>query len=160
VRPDIRLYPGQSGSALLNAQGRVLGMNTMALARMAAITVPTATVDRVLGELLEHGRIRRPYLGLAMQMVSVPDDVREKFKLEAATGLLVMHVEADSPGNKAGLTLGDLVISIQDKAAGDLQTLQDAIAGLRTGDQARITVIRGGEKREVRAIVGDWPTRK
>ncbi len=160
VRPDITVYPGQSGSALVNSQGQVLGMNTVALARAAAITVPTATVDRVVGELLEHGHIRRPYLGLAMQTVPIPDDVRRQLKLELENGLLVMHVEADGPGAKAGLMLGDLIISIQGKATGNLIKLQGALSGLRTGEQTKLTVIRAGEKRELSATIGDRPIRK
>ena len=160
LRPDITLYPGQSGSALLNAQGQVLGMNTIALARMAAITVSAATVDRVLGELLEHGHIRHPHLGLAMQIVSVPDDIRGKLNVESATGLLVMHVEDNGPGSKAGVMLGDLIIEFQEKATGDLSTLQEALAKLHPGDQAKLTVIRGGERRELIGVVGDRPIRK
>ena len=160
MRPDVTLYPGQSGSALLNAQGQVLGMNTVALARMAPITVPTATVERVLGELLEHGHIRRPHLGLAMQRVSIPDDIRGKLKAESATGLLVAQVEADGPGNKAGVMLGDVLINFQGQVTGDLSTVQEALAKLRPGDQAKIRVIRGGEKRELSVIIGDRPARK
>src|SRR5216684_3312102 len=137
VRPDVTLYPGQAGSALMNARGQVLGMNTTALARMATITVPAITVDRVLGELLEHGHIRRPYLGLAMQTVSIPNDVRDRLKLESETGLMVMQVEADGPANKAGVMLGDVIISIHGKAAGDVA---DALAGLRTGDPAKVII--------------------
>jgi serine protease DegQ len=159
VRPDITLYPGQSGSALVNSQGKVLGMNTVGLARMAAITVPTATVDRVIVELLEHGHIRRPYLGLAMQTVSIPEDLRGKLKLESTAGLLVMHVEADGPGSKAGVMLGDVIIGIQGKLAGDLRTLQEALAGLRTGDAGKLTVIHGGEKRDLGVTVGDRASR-
>jgi S1-C subfamily serine protease len=159
VRPDITLYPGQSGSALVNSHGQVLGMNTVGLARMAAIAVPTATVDRVIVELLEHGHIRRPYLGLAMQTVSIPEDLRGKLKLESTTGLLVMHVEADGPGSKAGVMLGDVIIGIQGKPAGDLRTLQEALAGLRTGDPGKLTVIHGGEKRDLGVTVGDRTSR-
>jgi S1-C subfamily serine protease len=135
-------------------------MNTVALARMAAITVPTATVDRVIVELLEHGHIRRPYLGIAMQTVSIPDDLREKLRLESTTGLLVMHVEANGPGNKAGVTLGDVIIGIEGKPAGDLRTLQEALAGLRTGNPAKLTIIHGGEKRDVAVTIGDRASRK
>src|SRR5581483_6199295 len=110
IRPDIFLYPGQSGSALVNSRGRILGMNTNALARMSAITVSSATVDRVVGELVEHGHIRRPYLGLAMQIVSLPEDTRKKWELEVQSGLLVIHVEENGPGEKAGVMIGDIII--------------------------------------------------
>ena len=160
IRPDVSLYPGQSGSALVNSQGQALGMNTNALARMSTITVPTSTIDRVVGELVEHGHIRRPYLGLAMQMVALPDDVRKKLKLESQTGLLVMHVEDDGPGSKAGVMLGDIIISIEGKSAGDLGSLREALGGLRTAQQASVTVMRGGEKKDLTVTTGDQPSRR
>jgi S1-C subfamily serine protease len=160
IRPDVTLYPGQSGSALVNAQSQVLGMNTSALARMATITVPAATVDRVIEELLQHGHIRRPYLGIAMQAVPVPEGLREKLKLESATGLLVMSVEADGPGSKAGVMLGDVVVGIQGKAIGELPAVSDALDGVQPGDQAKLTIVRGGEKRELNVTAGDRPARK
>jgi len=160
IRPDVSLYPGQSGSALVNSRGQVLGMNTNALARISAITVPASTIDRVVGELVEHGHIRRPYLGLAMQVVSLPDDVRKKLKLESQTGLLVMHVDDDGPGSKAGVMLGDIIISLQGNAAGDLRSLQETLAGLRIGQQASITIVRGGEKKELTITAGERPTRR
>ena len=160
LRPDITLYRGQSGSALVNVRGEVLGMNTGALARMAAITVPASTVDRVITELLEHGHVRRAYLGIAMQTVALPDTVRAKLKLESATGLLVMHVESEGPGSKAGLMVGDLMIRIQDKVAADLSSLQEALAGKRPEQTVKLTIIRGGEERGVDVTLGDRPSRK
>lgn len=160
LRPDIRLYPGQSGSALVNSQGQVLGMNTSALARMAAITVPAATMDRVVEELLEHGHIRRPYLGLAMQPVAVPDDVSKKLKLESPSALLVVHVEPDGPANKAGVMLGDVILRVQNIATTDLSMVHDALRKLRPGEQAKLTVLRGGEQRDFAIALGDRPSRK
>jgi S1-C subfamily serine protease len=145
---------------LVNSQGQVLGMNTSALARMAAITVPVSTIDRVADELLEHGHIRRPYLGLAMQTVAVPEDVTKKLRLESPTALLIMHVEPEGPASKAGIMLGDVILRVQNKPAVDPSIVQDALRGLRTGEQAKLIVLRGGEQREVAVAVGDRPSRK
>ena len=73
IRPDLQLYVGQSGSALVNEGRRVLGINSSALARNAVITVPAATIDRVVDHLLERGHVPRPFLGAAMQAVPVPE---------------------------------------------------------------------------------------
>jgi S1-C subfamily serine protease len=73
IRLDLELYPGFSGGPLVNAQGKVVGINTRGLARGRGVTIPNATVNRVVDELLEKGHIARPYLGLAMQPVAVPE---------------------------------------------------------------------------------------
>ena len=78
IRLDLELYPGFSGGPLVNAQGKVVGINTRGLARGRAITIPVTTVNRVVDELLEKGHIARPYLGLAMQPVAVPESLRAK----------------------------------------------------------------------------------
>src|SRR5215468_4707145 len=87
VRPDLTMYSGFSGGPLLNSQGDFLGINTTALHR-SGITIPAATVKRVAGELLEKGRVERPYLGIAMQSVAVPESLRSKLNLTTTEGLL------------------------------------------------------------------------
>jgi S1-C subfamily serine protease len=72
LRPDVRLYPGQSGSALVNGRGELIGINSSVLARESVITLPTETIDRVVTELLERGHVAQPYLGIAMQEVPCP----------------------------------------------------------------------------------------
>jgi S1-C subfamily serine protease len=72
IRPDIRLYVGQSGSALVNEQRQVLGINSPALARQAVITIPAQTIRRVVDAILKLGHVPRPFLGLAMQPISHP----------------------------------------------------------------------------------------
>src|SRR6201984_902126 len=78
IRLDLELYPGFSGGPLVNAQGKVVGINTGGLARGRGVTVPNSTVNRVVDELLEKGHIARPYLGVAMQPVAVPESLRGK----------------------------------------------------------------------------------
>ena len=75
IRLDLALYPGLSGGPLVNARGDVMGINTRGLAHGRAVTVPAATVNRVVEELLEKGHIARPYLGIAMQPVEVPKNI-------------------------------------------------------------------------------------
>ncbi|MBV9063860.1 MAG: trypsin-like peptidase domain-containing protein, partial [Alphaproteobacteria bacterium] len=112
IRPDLRLYVGLNGSALVNSQAQVIGINNNALARNAVITVPAATIDRVVNTVLEHGKVPRPYLGLAMQPVPVPESLRPFFSAETEAALLVTHVEKDGSAEKAGFQVGDIVNSI------------------------------------------------
>src|SRR5260370_20936221 len=97
IRPDVRLYVGQSGSALVNEHHGVLGIHRRALARNAIITVPTQTIDRVVDAILERGHVPRPFLGVAMQPVPVPETLPAQFAEGADQVLLVLHVEPNSP---------------------------------------------------------------
>src|SRR5215470_6323873 len=103
IRLDLALYPGFSGGPLVNARGEIVGVNTRGLSRGRAVTVPVATVNRVVDELLEKGHIARPYLGIAMQPVALPESVRGQLGADACMGLVIMHVESGGPAEKAGV---------------------------------------------------------
>ncbi|MGC2402588.1 MAG: trypsin-like peptidase domain-containing protein, partial [Acidobacteriaceae bacterium] len=115
IRPDVQLYVGQSGSALVNEGRRVLGINSTGLARNAVITVPVSTVNRVVDAILERGHVPRPFLGAAMQAVPVPEASRAQFGEGVDEALLVLHVEANAPAATAGILVGDLVLSVDGK---------------------------------------------
>jgi S1-C subfamily serine protease len=143
IRPDLTLYPGFSGGPLVNSQGEFLGMNTAGLHR-SGITVPASTVARVSAELLEKGRIERPYLGLAMQTVPLPESLRTRLNLTASEGLLVVHVELDSPAEKAGVLLGDVLLTLGGKPMADTDSVQQALRASKPGDQIEAGLVRGG----------------
>src|SRR5215204_566175 len=83
IRPDVSVFIGFSGGALVDTEGRVLGINTTGLARGAGLTIPAATVNRVVDRLLQHGRVARPYLGVGMyHRVALPEKQREKLNLQ------------------------------------------------------------------------------
>jgi serine protease DegQ len=143
IRPDLMLYPGFSGGPLVNAEGEILGLNTAGLHR-SGITVPTATIARVVPELLEKGRVERPYLGLAMQAVPVPESLRDKLNLKASEGLLVAHVEPGSPADKGGVLLGDVLIEIEGKTVTDTDVVQEILRSRKPGNSVAVKLIRGG----------------
>lgn len=143
IRPDLTMYPGFSGGPLINAQGEILGLNTAGLHR-SGITVPAATVARVAAELLEKGRIERPYLGLAMQVVPLPESLRARLNLKASDGLLVAHVENGSPAEKAGVFLGDVLIEIDGQAVADTDAVQEVLRSHKPGDSVTVKLVRGG----------------
>jgi len=157
VRPDVTLYPGQSGSALLDSKSRVLGMNTAVLARAATITVPTATIERVVEEILEHGSIFRPYLGLAMQPVAVPPDLGKKLKIASDSALMVMQVEPQSPSATAGMMLGDIILTMNDQPVTGIEQIQGALGSAKRGDSVSLTYARGGELGTLTVKLADRP---
>src|SRR3989454_6980697 len=144
IRLDLALYPGFSGGPLVNAEGKVLGINTNGLGRGRAITIPVSTVNRTVEELLEKGHIARPYLGLAMQPVAIPEGLRSKFKSAPAGGLMVIHIEAGGPADKAGIVLGDVIVELEGKPALDTENIQELLAAARIGQSVGATVMPAG----------------
>lgn len=159
LRPDVTLYPGQSGSALIDSRGRVLGMNTSALARAATITVPTATIDRVVNEIVEHGGVFRPYLGLAMQPVAIPESLAQKLKTERDSTLMVMQVEPGSPSAESGLMLGDLILSVNSQPVTRIDEIQRALRQAKRGDSVELGYARGGQLASAKVKLADRPAR-
>src|ERR1700733_9122279 len=155
IRPDVQLYVGQPGRALVNEGRRVLGINSTALARNAVITIPTATIDRVVDAILERGHVPRPYLGAAMQAVPVPEASRAQFGEGVDEALLVLHVEANAPAATAGILVGDLVLSVDGKLVHNVHGVQRQLSTLKVGDPVAVAVIRGGVKMELKVILAD-----
>src|SRR5881628_3212964 len=116
IRPDLNLYPGFSGGALVSSDGSVLGMNTSGLIRGRVITIPSSTLVRVAEEIAAKGHVARPYIGLVMQPVQIPESLQKKAGVNASTGLLVMHVEFGGPADTAGALLGDIVVDLDGRS--------------------------------------------
>lgn len=161
LRPDVSIFVGFSGGALLDTEGRIIGINTTGLARGAGLTIPATTVTRVVDSLLQHGRVARPYLGVGMaQRVPLPERLREQFNLPQASGLMLFAVEADGPADKAGLVIGDVVLSLDGVAVADSDDVQAVLAGRDVGATVRAGILRGGEVKELEVTLGERRARK
>lgn len=153
IQTDIAIYPGFSGSALVNAEGQACGMNTSWFQRRSSLTLPPATLRRVVGLLLEHGHIRRGWLGVAAQPVRLPRALAEE--RDQATGLLVVAVEAGGPAETAGLYVGDLLVALDDEPLLHLDTLLWLLTGDRAGQDVALTVARGGHVETLTITIGE-----
>jgi S1-C subfamily serine protease len=157
IRPDLTLYPGFSGGALVNAHGQIVGINTSGLSRNMTLTIPAATVDRVVEQLLARGRIARGYLGLAMQPVHLPDQISGPLDLASNRGLIVVSVEQGGPAEAAGILVGDILIALDGKPVSDMETLQGLLDAGQIGRQLAVRVIRGGVPADLSLTVGERP---
>lgn len=155
LRLDVNLYPSQSGAAVVDVDGRLMGMATPGLSRHSALAVPMATLQRISDELLREGRIRHGYLGVGLQPVAILRNLRDRHGIEAESGLIVLSIEADSPAEQAGLQLGDVLISIGGKALEDVDDLQSLLRGDAVGKAVGAKLLRGGEPVELDITIGE-----
>lgn len=157
VRLDRNLHPNFSGGPAVDDQGRVLGINTSALSRYAAVVIPASTVERVAAELEQKGHIGRGYLGLGMQPVRLPRKLRESLKLSSETGIMIMRVEPEGPAERAGVTLGDVLVALDASPVGDIDDVQAYLSGEQIGKPVKASFIRGGTLAELVIAVGERP---
>ncbi len=153
IYTDASPFRGFSGGPLLTLSGEVVGLNTAALNRAGDAVIPASTVKRVVGSLLEHGRVRRGYLGLGGQSVRLPAEMRERSEQRA--GLMVVSVEANSPAANAGLVLGDILLKFGSETVYRPEQLLAGLDETQVGKTVKVQVLRGGEVRELSVMIGE-----
>lgn len=160
VRLDLAIYDGFSGGPLVDGAGRVLGINTSALSRSAALTIPASTVLRVTDQLIASGHVRRGYIGIAAQPVQLPDELVRSLSLPQELGLLVIGVDTGGPAQQAGLLLGDVLITFDGQAVADPAELLAAMSSDRVGTEVDAGVIRAGRREKIRVTIGERPSER
>ncbi|MBL1198205.1 MAG: PDZ domain-containing protein [Nostoc sp. GBBB01] len=157
IRPDITFYPGFAGGPLVDAAGYIVGMNTSGR-RGTVLTIPAATIDRVVNQLLTKGHISRGYLGVGMQPVRLPSNLKTALNLATATGVIVVNVEPSAPADKAGLLLGDVLVTFDGVAVSDTN---DVLALLNNSDRigklVNVQLVRGGALINLDILIGERP---
>jgi S1-C subfamily serine protease len=146
IRADLVFYPGFSGGPLVDTSGRVAGLNSSHLAQGQGLAIPASAVDSIVQTLLTQGSIKRGYLGITSRPVRLPDNLRQKLGVEQEGGLLIMGVETDSPADKGGLIMGDVVIGLAGQTVADPQDLQASLTPATVGQATEIVIARGGER--------------
>lgn len=157
IRLDAKLFPNSSGGAVIDSRGRLLGIATSALSRIAGLTIPAATIERVVNAVLEKGHVPRGYIGIGAQPVAIPDALRVKLSLKGRAGIMVVNVEAAGPADKAGILLGDILVGINGKPVEEIEDLQSFSDSGVIGKAVKAQVVRAGVLREVEITVGERP---
>jgi S1-C subfamily serine protease len=156
---DLALHSGAAGGPLVDAHARVLGINTSALSRNIALALPVSTVNRVVERLLEKGRMNRGYLGLGMQPVPLPEELKTALKLSANSGLLVVTVDPEGPGGNAGVLFGDVIVALEGTAVSGVRDLQAFLDPESVGKIITVSLIRGGQPAKVNVTIGERKTK-
>lgn len=130
IEVDGSLPAGFSGGPLIDAEGRLIGMNTSRLMR-GGTTIPASTMKRTIEEILAHGSVRRPLLGVTAYPVEM--------------GLLVMSVKSESAAAKAGLLVGDVIVAVGDRGIKSPRELREILDGMKIGSATKLGITRGGQ---------------
>jgi S1-C subfamily serine protease len=151
IQTDAALNPGNSGGALADAAGRVVGINTAVAGIGLGLAVPVnATTRRIISALLNEGRVRRAYLGLVSVPAPLPEPVAERVGQRSC--LRIVEVVPGSPAARAGLHAGDLVLSVGRQPVNDAQGIQRMLFAEAIGIGLPVTVLRNGAMVDVIAV--------
>jgi S1-C subfamily serine protease len=148
LRLDLSLYPGGSGAAVVNTSGELVGMASGVLSRLAPLAIPFTTIDRVAAQLTAQGRIRKPWLGVAVHPVPVPSKLTEASSA-LTQGLIILTAEETTPAGRAGILVGDILISLDNTPLSDPMDLRRLLAAREPGDKVHAVLLRGGERVEL-----------
>jgi len=154
IRTTAPMHDGFSGGALIDAPGELLGIATSTAIRGTTIVIPAGIAWKTAATVLEHGRLKRGYLGIAGHPVQLPEHQRVDGREQA---LLVASVGAGTPAGNAGLLVGDLIVALDGEPIESPEDLLDRLVGDRVGRQVTVRVLRGGAATEIPVAVGERP---
>jgi S1-C subfamily serine protease len=157
VRLDVGLQPTAVGGAVIDAYGRAIGMATPRFARFGAIAVPASAVNRVADALLRTGHIPHGYLGVGLHPIRLPDALRQTLQRNEKTAAMVIEVEPDGPAHKAGIMIGDLLISFGAQPITRVEDVHAQLAAEAIGKPVVVKLVRGGAAQEASIVVGERP---
>ncbi len=148
IQTDAAINPGNSGGALVNMQGRLIGLNTAILSRSGGFqgigfAIPANLARHVVNSLVSTGKVVRGYLGVSIQNLNA--DLADQFNLKSSAGAIVTDVMPDSPAAKAGLKSNDVILQYDGKPVKDGRSLKFAVAATEPGHEARIDILRDGK---------------
>jgi Do/DeqQ family serine protease len=153
IQTDAAVNPGNSGGALVNLKGDLIGVNTAIATSTGSyqgysFAIPVSLVKKVMDDLLEFGEVKRGLLGIAIADVNAA--IAERFKLPVSQGVLVNSVNPGSAAEESGMLPGDIIVEIDAHMVNSVSELQEWVARNRPGKEIEVTFIRDGEKRTVK----------
>jgi serine protease Do len=160
IQTDAAISPGNSGGALVDGAGRLIGINEIYIppgagAVSLGFAIPSATVVDVVEQLLARGEVSHPYLGVSL--TALTPQVRERLGVQAPDGAVVLGVDPDGPAAQAGLAPGDVITGFAGESVAGEQDVVSRLARARPGETVPVTLVRGGVPTSVRVVVGDRP---
>jgi S1-C subfamily serine protease len=160
IQTDASLNPGNSGGPLVTSAGEVIGVNTATImgAQGLCFAIGINTAKFVASRLLQHGRIRRSYIGVEAQTAPLHRRLVRFYDLTQESGVIVLSVEGGSPASRAGLREGDVIITLDGKAVAGVDDLHRLLTDVKAGASSSLTVLRRTEKLELKIVPEEAPT--
>lgn len=160
IQTDAVINPGNSGGPMVDLRGQVVGINSAIASRTGfyqgyGFAIPIGLARRVMEDLVEFGRVRRPWLGI--EIVDVQPEDAEVYGLPTVSGVLVQNLPDDSPAREAGLQSEDVIVAIDGTEVGRTGALQNKVAQYRPGDRVTVTLYRDQQQQEVTVRLGEAP---
>jgi serine protease Do len=161
LQTDAPINQGNSGGALVNVNGELIGINSQILSRSGGnigigFAIPSNMAKSVMEQLLQNGEVRRGMLGVNIQNIS--SDLAEALGLKTTTGVVVSNVMKDSAAEKAGLKRGDIIKKINGEEIEDDNFLRNRVAGSQPGSTVTLSILRGDNEQEVKVTLGEFKT--
>jgi serine protease DegQ len=163
IQTDASINPGNSGGALVDLDGKLVGINTAILAPAGGsvgigFAVPANMANQAMRQLIDYGEVRRGRLGVAVQ--SLTPDLAEALSFDAKEGVVVNGVEPTSPADKAGIKKGDLIVAFRGEPVKSAQDLRNRVGLSAIGSEAQLTVLRDGKRRDLAVSIDAAPSAK
>lgn len=159
IQTDAAINPGNSGGALVNSAGQVIGINTAIIPQAQGIgfAIPSSVARTVMEQLIRTGSVERPFLGVATQ--DITPEIAAQYGLPVDYGALVVEVVPGSGAEAAGIRPLDIIVQIGTERIENGADLQGEILKHKVGDEITVTVLRGGQRIQLRARLGQRPPR-
>jgi S1-C subfamily serine protease len=155
IRTTAPMHDGFAGGAFLDAAGGLIGITTASTIRGLGVVIPGPIAWKTAAALLEHGQVKRGYLGIASQPVRLPE--AQQLDPGRTAALLVVNVTAGSPAAAAGILVGDVIVEFDGQPVESAEDLLDLLTGERVGRQVTLRLLRGGAAAAVAITVGEGP---
>ncbi len=163
IQTDAAVNPGNSGGALTDTSGNLIGINTAIYSRTGGslgigFAIPTHVAKQIMEQIIQSGSVIRGWLGVSMQ--DMTQDLAESFGLDNLTGALIAGVLKDGPADQAGIKPGDILIAVEGKPVTSSSELLNLVAALPPGNTVTVTVIRSKQEKSIPIRVGVRPRQK
>ena len=152
IQTDAAVNPGNSGGALVDKAGNLVGINTAIVSQTGSYTgysfaVPVNIVKKIVYDLMDYGSVQRAVLGITMQ--EIDDKIAEELKLSSRNGVYIVEVSKSGAADAAGIKAGDVLVAIDSTMITNAASVQEAVSRFSPGDEAEVTVIRDGKEKRI-----------